>query len=428
MQPVVVDDVDVGLVAGRDHAAVVEADRQRGLARLRRHHERDREFFAAAAVAGPVRQQIGRKAGVADDAAMRAAVGQARHRIRIAQHFARGVEIAVGVIQERHIEHAAALVRQHRLVGQFFRLPALAAGLRAQRIFRRLLVIRGIAEQEHLVVVRPEEQRIVGRGRRLAQDRGAHLGLMQPLQPLGQRQMGDRPVARQGLERVARQFQPEQQPDRARGDLRRDRQPARGSLVDGVERLAPAPRRLVVLGDRERHRDFGVLRHPQHHRQVFIEGRQIQHELEHAAAGLVHGAGNRRQLILAGLQRRRVVAGRGAVVEGARGRKAQRAGAHGIAGQRRHGAVVLRRGGIAVGAAFAHHIDAQARRAAVARRYPCRSGASTASPCNPESFPRPRESRRSAPARECPRRLPSAGSAGHGRPACTARSRRRNCP
>ena len=44
-----------GTAAAEYHAAVVEADRERGLARLRRHHERDRELFATAAVARPVR-------------------------------------------------------------------------------------------------------------------------------------------------------------------------------------------------------------------------------------------------------------------------------------------------------------------------------------------------------------------------------------
>ena len=42
MQPVIVDDIEVGLVARRDDAAIVQADRQRGLARLRRDHEGDR--------------------------------------------------------------------------------------------------------------------------------------------------------------------------------------------------------------------------------------------------------------------------------------------------------------------------------------------------------------------------------------------------
>ena len=106
---------------------------------------------------------------------------------------------------------------------------------------------------------------------------------------------------------------------------------------------------------------LGVLGHPQHHRQVFVDGGQIEHELQHAAADAVHRAGDRGQFILAGLQRRREVAGRGAVVEGARGREAQRAGAHGVAGERRHRLVVLGRRGIAARAAFAHHIDAQRR-------------------------------------------------------------------
>src|SRR6185437_12454043 len=45
-------------------------------------------------------------------------------------------------------------------------------------------------------------------------------------------------------------------------------------------------------------------------------------------------------------------------VQRARGREAQRAGAHGIACERRHRLIVRGRGGIAPRAAFAHHIDA----------------------------------------------------------------------
>ena len=112
---------------------------------------------------------------------------------------------------------------------------------------------------------------------------------------------------------------------------------------------------------RERDRAFGVFRDPQHHRQIFVHGAQVKHELQHAAADAVHRAGDRGQFVLARFQRRRVVAGRGAVVEGARGREAQRAGSHGVSGERRHRPVVLRRCGIAARAALAHHIDAQRR-------------------------------------------------------------------
>ena len=103
----------------------------------------------------------------------------------------------------------------------------------------------------------------------------------------------------------------------------------------------------------------GVLGHPQHHRQVFVDAALIEHELQHAAADPVHGAGDRRQFVLAGFQRRGVIAGGGAVVEGARGREAERAGAHRIARQRGHRAVVFRVAGSRLRAAFAHHIDAQ---------------------------------------------------------------------
>ena len=74
MQPVVIDDVEVGLVTFGDDATIGETDRQCRLARLRRDDEGDRQFVAAGAVAGPVRQQIGREAGIADDAAMGTAV------------------------------------------------------------------------------------------------------------------------------------------------------------------------------------------------------------------------------------------------------------------------------------------------------------------------------------------------------------------
>ncbi len=47
------------------------------------------------------------------------------------------------------------------------------------------------------------------------------------------------------------------------------------------------------------------------------------------------------------------------MVEGARGREAQRASPHGVARQRSHCAIILRRRGIAARAALAHHIDAQ---------------------------------------------------------------------
>jgi hypothetical protein len=138
-----------------------------------------------------------------------------------------------------------------------------------------------------------------------------------------------------------------------------DREATRRGVADHVEGLAPALRRLVVLSDRERDRDLGVLRHPQHHRQIFVEGGEIEHELKHAAADIMHRTGDRGQFILAGLQGRGEISGGGPVIQGARGRKSERAGADGVAREGRHRLVVFRCRRVAAGAALAHHIDAK---------------------------------------------------------------------
>ena len=64
---------------------------------------------------------------------------------------------------------------------------------------------------------------------------------------------------------------------------------------------------------------MGSLRDPQHHRKVFIECGEIEHELKHAAANTMHRTGDRGQFLLARLQGRRKISGRGAMVQGARG-------------------------------------------------------------------------------------------------------------
>jgi hypothetical protein len=92
-----------------------------------------------------------------------------------------------------------------------------------------------------------------------------------------------------------------------------------------------------------------------------MQGGEIEHELQHAAADAMHRTGDCGQFILARLQRRREVAGGGAMIERARGRKTQRAGADCFARQRGHRLVVFGCGGIAARAALAHHIDAERR-------------------------------------------------------------------
>lgn len=75
LKRVQVDDVDVGAVARRQHAAVVEADGAGSVTRLTLDHERQaRPRFA---VSGPVPEQGGRETAIADRADVSTAVQQA---------------------------------------------------------------------------------------------------------------------------------------------------------------------------------------------------------------------------------------------------------------------------------------------------------------------------------------------------------------
>ena len=88
---------------------------------------------------------------------------------------------------------------------------------------------------------------------------------------------------------------------------------------------------------------------------------EVRDDLHPAGARLAHGMGDRRQLRLLGAQGRDAAAVGGAMVERARRREAERAGAQAFGGERGHAPAILVGGRLAVGAALAHHIDAQRR-------------------------------------------------------------------
>ena len=86
---------------------------------------------------------------------------------------------------------------------------------------------------------------------------------------------------------------------------------------------------------------------------------EVRDDLHPALAGLAHRMGDRGQLGFLGAQGRDAPSVGGAVIERARGREAERPGAQPFGGELRHALAVLRGGGFAVGAALAHHVDAQ---------------------------------------------------------------------
>ena len=88
---------------------------------------------------------------------------------------------------------------------------------------------------------------------------------------------------------------------------------------------------------------------------------EVRHDLQPAGAGLAHGMGDRRQLGLLGAQGRDAAAVGGAMVERARGREAERAGAQALDGELGHAPTIGLGRRLAIGAALAHHIDAQRR-------------------------------------------------------------------
>ena len=155
---------------------------------------------------------------------------------------------------------------------------------------------------------------------------------------------------------------------------------------------------------------------------------EVGDELDDAAARVLHAERDAQQLGLGGAQRRRRIALHGAMVEGARGREAERAGAHRLGRERAHARHLVRRRLLEPGGALAHHEDAQrAVRQLGAEIHVARPRFQRIE-ILAERFPRPVRAPRRAPRRECPRRLPSARSGAGGPRPSPARSRRRNCP
>ena len=92
-----------------------------------------RRAAAAAAVPPPVREQRRREAAVADRADVGAAVAEAGHRVRVGEHLADRVEVAVDVVEDRDVEQRPPLVLEEQVVGHLDRRPPLALGAREGR-------------------------------------------------------------------------------------------------------------------------------------------------------------------------------------------------------------------------------------------------------------------------------------------------------
>ena len=106
----VVDEVQVGSQARGNEAAIGEAVDLGGFAGLTLHHLFQVEAGAALAVAHPVSEQEGGHAAIANSAAVCTGVTEAVARVFMLQQFVRHREIAVCVVEERHVQHALSFV------------------------------------------------------------------------------------------------------------------------------------------------------------------------------------------------------------------------------------------------------------------------------------------------------------------------------
>ena len=222
------------------------------------------------------------------------------------------------------------------------------------------LVVGRIAEREEALEL-PDQHAERGRGL-LREDPATQRRVAQPRDLLGERQRGELAEARVAREGMERGLEPEQDPDRARRDLRLHRQARRVRGGDVPERGAPRVGRRVALSERDRHRAPRLPHHLAEQLPLLLATREVRDHLEHALPRLAEHAADAEELVRARREARREAPVARAVILGARGREAERARAHGVAHDAPHRLDLgRRRRRLVVGAALAHHVEAQRR-------------------------------------------------------------------
>jgi hypothetical protein len=170
-----------------------------------------------------------------------------------------------------------------------------------------------------------------------------------------------RPIGRVEAERVHSQLKAEQHPDRARRDLGLHRQARLHRLAQGGQQglVVSGPDR--ALGQREGQRSARGLDHPAQQGELGLRVGEVRHHLQHPGVRRLQPHGDADQLVLGRRQGRGRLAVAGAVVQRARGGKAERAGLCRAPRDGGHGGDVGRCRGLAVRAPLAHHMHAQRR-------------------------------------------------------------------
>ena len=146
------------------------------------------------------------------------------------------------VIAQRHVKMVAALALQHEVVGERFRCHAEPARTGGDALLERLLVIRRIAEQKHVIEFAREPAQHDGRIRigGFGEDALAHLWPLQFSDLLRERKRRELHVRLAGIEGVEGELVAQHHADGAAEHLRLDRKAGRRRIRGPIEHVVPA--------------------------------------------------------------------------------------------------------------------------------------------------------------------------------------------
>ena len=150
-QAIQVDNVEVGEIAGRDHATIKPTNVARRPLCLLVNDKLYRQPRPPRPSLRPMRQRSGGESAVANKIAVRAAIGQTEQCVRRGHHRTYVLEIAVRVIVERQVEHRRAAIFDQPIICVFQNGFAKPCSFCGERVVWRRLVIRLLAKGKQAI-------------------------------------------------------------------------------------------------------------------------------------------------------------------------------------------------------------------------------------------------------------------------------------
>ena len=164
------------------------------------------------------------------------------------QHRKRRVQRVVCVVEERHVNHAPAVIFQQDVQRDLLDGAASFRGNGGDAVIGQRLIVERRVHGEHLVEGGQDAAcKRVGRRPALRHQLRPEGGIPQPLDPRRQREIRDLAIARTLNERMRGQLKAEKKSDRPPAHLRLDRQSLAGRRLKVRQQRAPAVRRARRL-------------------------------------------------------------------------------------------------------------------------------------------------------------------------------------